>query len=221
MMRPLLILALLANLSCAAEADYEWLAKELQVYLPEGVTAVVAYKGEKYEHVRIRWEKPFVRHQQIINASIDDPIPTSLVHDPIDLRIAPYSTLKDVYAHKAQYFTMKSNLVEWTEKLKEFPGIRGKDWAFGDPEEWLRVAKPTTDAEKKLVAAYEAFITSEYKPVMAQHRTCPNFIFKGRFILLASDLDRWDLSFESTGYDAIKDVLRVIEARCSGTIEKY
>jgi hypothetical protein len=217
---PAILLVFLAHL-CCAESDYETLAKDLQVYLPEGVTAVVAYKGEEREHVRIRWEKPFVMRQQIINASIDDPDPTSLEHDPIYIRIAPYSNLKDVYAHKAQYFTMKSNLVEWTVKMKDFPGIRGKDWAFGGPEEWLRAAKPSTDAEKKLVAAYEAFITGEYNPVMAQHRTCPNFIFKGRFICLKSYLDRWDLSFESTGYDAIKEVLRGIEAHCSGTIEKY
>lgn len=139
MVRALLMLVLLANLSCAAEGDYETLAKELQVYLPEGVTAFVFSKGTEHEHVRIRWEKPFIVHQQVINGPPDSESSTqSLDHDPISIRIIPNTNLKDIYAYKAKYFAMKSSLVEWTEKMKNMPGIHGRDWAFGGPEEWLR-----------------------------------------------------------------------------------
>lgn len=56
---------------------------------------------------------------------------------------------------------------------------------------------------------------------MAKQRACPNFIFKGRFILMESSLTWFGTSFEPSGKEAIESMLRTIESRCEGRVEKY
>jgi hypothetical protein len=221
MMRAFLMLVLFTNLFCAAEANHQWLATELQTYLPKGVAAVVENPGEKYELVKIRWEKPIVVHHFINNAPPNDADDCSHVHDPISIRISPDKSLGEVYAHKSKYFTVLSSIIEWKSKLKDMPGVRIDDWRIpSGPAEWLNWAKPSTADEKQILADYKLFFTNEYEPVMARSRVCPNFIFKGQFIRLESILDSAG-TIEPNDITTIQNTLKIIESRCEGWIAKY
>lgn len=213
------LLVCLANLCCAGDA-YETLANELKPYLPAQVTAVVGYPGTEHEQVLIRWEKPFIATWVTINGPPGEEPQKENVHDPISIRIVPDTSLKEIYAYKARYFAVKARVTEWRDKLEGMPGVHGKNWGLGGPEAWVHGAAPKSDEQKRLVADYEAFLKNDYEPVMAKERDCPNFIFKGRFIRVESQLDWGRRYFEPTAEDEINKVLRAIQEGC-GIVEKY
>lgn len=213
------LLVCLANLCCAGDA-YETLANELKPYLPEQVTAVVGYPGTEHEMVLIRWEKPFIATLIVLNGPNLKKPQTEKVHDPIYIRIVPDTNLKEVYAYKSKYFAVKASVIEWQKKLEGMPGVHGKAWGLGGPEQWVHGAKPTTEEQKRLVAEYEAFLKNDYEPVMAKERDCPHFIFKGRFIRVESMLDWGTRYFEPAAKDEVNKALRAIQEECR-IVEKY